>query len=188
MNPKNRKRTLAIILRQWLGSRSIVRGIRELSSQSGIREETLVSYFKGRTFPKEENLNRLLAVPGLESISCLVEAPGPQKKVQKGEKKPKRPAQAKGKKQPPIKTEELNTSRSTQERAAEVNRLLESLGRELLFFRKGSSEDRECLREAVSNENAGYLIALLKALLDEDAYQNWLLFAEYPWKGKKDEG
>ena len=82
MNHKNRKRSLAVCLRQWLGSRSIVRGLRALSSQTGIKEETLLTYFKGKAFPKEENLDKLLLVPGLEFISTLSkEKPSPSKKA-----------------------------------------------------------------------------------------------------------
>jgi hypothetical protein len=49
---------------------------------------------------------------------------------------------------------------------------------ELEFFKTGSAEDREAFRRAVPGEQLGYVVSLLKALYDEEAFREWLHFSQ----------
>jgi len=68
---------------------------------------------------------------------------------------------------------------STEERAVKIRELLYRRDKELNFFKKGTAENRKIFKKIVLGQNVGYLIALLKALYDEDMFQDWLFFAEY---------
>ena len=63
--------------------------------------------------------------------------------------------------------------------ARRVEEAIRKLVRELEFFRTGSREDREVFRQNISAQDVGYTISFLKALFDEDAFQNWIFAAQY---------
>lgn len=68
---------------------------------------------------------------------------------------------------------------STEAYARSVENALRRLSKELEFFKSGRSEDRQIFRRIVSAQDVGYIISLLKALFDEDAFQNWIFTAQY---------
>jgi len=69
---------------------------------------------------------------------------------------------------------------SVHARAQAVGRILGELDRELAFFRQESRQDaRHVLRRVVDAKDVGYLIALLKAMYDDDAFENWIFGAQY---------
>lgn len=69
-------------------------------------------------------------------------------------------------------------------RATAVGRLLQQLDAELAFFKVESrTKERKVLRKTVDPRDVGYLIALLKAMYDDDTFQNWIFGAQY--YGKK---
>jgi len=74
----------------------------------------------------------------------------------------------------------VGPGRTTKERAQEIARILGNLDRELAFFRDESRRDaRHVLRKVVDAKDVGYLIALLKAMYDDDAFENWIFGAQY---------
>lgn len=69
---------------------------------------------------------------------------------------------------------------SARARAEAVARILGQLDRELAFFKEESRQEaRHTLRRVVDAKDVGYLIALLKAMYDDDAFENWIFGAEY---------
>jgi predicted ABC-type ATPase len=74
----------------------------------------------------------------------------------------------------------LTKRMSVQARAQAVARILRELDRELAFFKQESRRDaRHVLRSVVDAKDVGYLIALLKAMYDDDAFENWIFGAQY---------
>lgn len=68
---------------------------------------------------------------------------------------------------------------SIEERVEIVKELIYALNRELEFFKKGSPESREIFGNSIYAPDVGYIIALFKALFDEDKFQTWLLMSSY---------
>ncbi len=69
-------------------------------------------------------------------------------------------------------------------RAENVARILGELDRELSFFKQETRQDaRHVLRKLVDAKDVGYLIALLKAMYDDDAFENWIFGAQYATSG-----
>lgn len=69
-----------------------------------------------------------------------------------------------------------------EERVVIVKELVYSLNRELEFFKKGSPESREIFGDSIYAPDVGYIMALFKALFDEDKFQTWLLMSSYEMK------
>jgi len=80
------------------------------------------------------------------------------------------------------------SSASVEAHIETVNILLFALNRELEFFKKGSKDSREKLRQTLSSPDVGYITALLRALFDEDRFQNWLLMSTYKMETKPGRG
>jgi len=155
---------LTIALRQWFQSQTQWKSLKELAKATAINYSTLKRYFGigGHNFPMEENLKKLFEITKIPVLLELV------KKTQ--------PSEAKA---IPQKETPLLSLQDTSQRAQKVYELLLKLNDELEFFKKGASKDREIFRNTIPGKDIGYIIALLKALYDEDAFQNWLFFAEY---------
>jgi len=68
---------------------------------------------------------------------------------------------------------------SVKERVEIVKELLYALNSELEFFKKESPESREMFRKKIHAPDVGYIIALLRALFDEDKFQSWLYMSDY---------
>ena len=69
---------------------------------------------------------------------------------------------------------------TVRSRAQTVGRILGELDRELAFFKdETQTEARHVLRRVVDAKDVGYLIALLKAMYDDDAFENWIFGAQY---------
>ena len=69
-----------------------------------------------------------------------------------------------------------------KERVEIVKELLYALNRELEFFKTGSPESREVFRSLIYAPDVGYIMALLRAIFDEDKFQTWLLMSGYEIK------
>jgi hypothetical protein len=72
-----------------------------------------------------------------------------------------------------------------EERVVIVKELVYALNRELEFFKKGSSESREIFGNSIYAPDVGYIMALFKALFDEDKFQTWLLMSSYELKRRR---
>ena len=71
---------------------------------------------------------------------------------------------------------------SVKERVEIVKELLYALNRELEFFKLTSPENRETFRRRIHAPDVGYIIALLRALFDEDKFQSFLYMSKYDMK------
>jgi len=71
---------------------------------------------------------------------------------------------------------------SVKERVEIVKELLYALNRELEFFKHDSPESREMFRKRIHAPDVGYIIALLRALFDEDKFQSFLYMSNYDMK------
>lgn len=71
---------------------------------------------------------------------------------------------------------------SVKERVEIVKELLYALNRELEFFKLTSPENREMFRRRIHAPDVGYIIALLRALFDEDKFQSFLYMSKYDMK------
>ncbi|MDF2958209.1 MAG: hypothetical protein OD814_001831 [Candidatus Alkanophagales archaeon MCA70_species_1] len=80
-----------------------------------------------------------------------------------------------------VPEEELNA----EDRALRVKEILYMLDKELEYFKKGTFEDREIFRKNVPAEHVGYITALIRVLYDEDKFDKWMLFSEFPRRGKR---
>ncbi|MBI5188143.1 MAG: hypothetical protein HZA07_03595 [Nitrospirae bacterium] len=157
------KHQLTITLRQWFQSQTQWKSLKELAKATAINYSTLKHYFEGHNFPTEENLKKLIGIIKIPALSELI------------------------KKEPQLSRAETITSQEilsfnyqdAAQKAQKVYDLLLKLNDELEFFKKGTPKDRELFRNTIPGKDIGYIIALLKALYDEDAFQNWLFFAEY---------
>ncbi len=72
-----------------------------------------------------------------------------------------------------------------QTKARKILQLLSALKRELDFFAKGSPADRKELARVVKGRDVGYIMALFKALYNEDEFQRWLFFTSYDLQGSE---
>lgn len=68
---------------------------------------------------------------------------------------------------------------AVEDRIKNISNLLVLLNQELQFFKRGSPETRAKLRRLLSGSDVGYITALLRALFDEDRFQNWMLMSTY---------
>ena len=73
--------------------------------------------------------------------------------------------------------------RSAEERAYFIGELIQTVIRELEYFKNGTKEDRDVFREVVPPEDIGYVTTLLKALYSEDQFQRWIFISRYRSKG-----
>lgn len=165
---------LAQELRIWL-SQSKHESQSQFSREIGISHSNVKKYFQGRRLPAGENLLKLQEATNLEILNQLPKSSRTKKK---------------SKKRLPVKTQ-IATPISpdlANEKAKGVWKTLVSLNNELEFFKRGSPNDRKVFRDIISGEDVGYIIALLKALFNEDQFQNWIYFTKYEMGGEKNEG
>lgn len=69
-----------------------------------------------------------------------------------------------------------------EERIQSVEDSLYALNDALRFFKEGSPHSRAVLRKYLNGGDVGYVITLLKALFDEEKFQNWLAMTTYEIK------
>lgn len=160
-------------LRIWL-SQSKYENQSQFSRETGISLSNIKKYFQGRRLPAGENLRKLQEVTNLEILNKL---PNRRKTKEKSRKRPTVRAQM----ATPI------SSDLAHEKAKRVWKTLVSLNNELEFFKRGSPNDRKLFRDMISGEDVGYIIALLKALFNEDQFENWIYFTDYEIGGTKND-
>jgi len=163
------KRQLAIDLRMWFQNQSKWKTYDDMAKDIGINIKTLGNYFQGRYFPTGENLVKLRETINLPILSQSFGG-GPKVGVKI---KPKEEIRVKE------VTPVSRPQKLAQEKATIIKNILYSLNEELKFFKKGTADDRKIFKDTIPGKDVGYIIALLKALYDEDTFQNWLFFAEY---------
>jgi len=155
------KEGCAIALRKALARSTKFETIREVADAAAVNYSTLRDYFGARHLPNRERWARIASV--------LLPEIGATESVHK-----ERATATASSKRPPAL------------HAAEVLKALRQLGEVLEFFKKGSPQDRELLRRMVPGADVGYITSLLRALYDEDQFEEWILFSNYAMRGAED--
>ena len=187
-------------MRQWLSQQGKFRSIAEMARSLGIAESTLGDYFSGRSLPTPKNLNKLREATQLNVLDEIVRAT-----TSKPDERPK-PRVAQNAKSLLSRLDAVKRSfaslaeefeslvrgsgkhsearfrdavgQTSAGRSRNIAELLARLKYELEFFKSGSAENREAFRRAVPGEQLGYVVSLLKALYDEEAFREWLHFSQ----------
>jgi transcriptional regulator with XRE-family HTH domain len=146
------KMLLSHKLREWFKSIGKYNTIAEMARATGFRESTLRDYFLGRAFPRGEKLVRLANATGIDI-----------------------PSIARGGK-PALREEKTETPRVA---ALRVRSLLKNLVEALLPFKVGPPEARRVFAKTIAGRDIGYITTLLRALYDEDRFEEWVYFADY---------
>ena len=204
---ESNKTRLAIQLRQWLSQQARFHSIADMARSIGIPESTLRDYFIGRALPSPRNIRRLKEITQLEFLDDILKS-APSRR---GETPKAGIAQdllgfatrlAGIKRSVASLAEEFDSlaeqvarrsSAHSREgvdqtpagRSRTITELLSRLRGELQFFKAGSPEDREVLRKVIPGEQVGYLVSLLKALYDEEAFREWLHFSQLDFTEKR---
>lgn len=74
--------------------------------------------------------------------------------------------------------------KSIDERIEYIKSLLEAIEMESDFFKYGSANRRHLFRKLIYAPDAGYILALLRALFDEERFQTWIIMSDYKLRGK----
>ena len=152
------KQGCAIALRKALARSSRFRTIREVAEAASENYGTVKNYFTARTLPSRERWLRIAAVllPDMGASSALKKREDPGT---------------------------LPTKEAAASQAGRVSQTLRGLGQLLEYFKTGSSKDRDSLRHIVPPADVGYITSLLRALYDEDRFEEWILFSNYTMRG-----
>lgn len=189
---------MADALRAFQAKNPETKTVSGLADATGVNEDTLSRLLRGLQTPSQTSRQRLY-----EATNAEVFRGKPQERAAKGSS-PAPPARANGiqdlvheVRTLSTRVEELTRSVSqgpaartgrgnvgeqptVRMRAQNVAQILGDLDRELAFFREVTRRDaRHVLRKVVDAKDVGYLIALLKAMYDDDAFENWVFGAQY---------
>ena len=179
-----------VALRQWFEKQTRWKSRAEFGRALGIKESTLGDYFTEGARPGPENRRKLFKVTELECFkpreekeAPAVEQPMPEPEIvgvlweHVGEqlvvigeavtKLGKLLAV-------PASLRYDAPALEAVAKAQVVEELLYKMSYELHFFKEGSANAREILRQHLDGADVGYVITLLKALFDEEKFQNWL--------------
>ena len=177
-----------VALNEWFKKQTKWKSRADFARAIEINESTLGDYFTGRHQPSPENRQKLLKVTGLECFKPTgaeeapqVELPIPEPEKQEvpwGEVGQQLVAVG----QAVAQLGKLLSHPSTSDVVARVQAVedtLYTLNDELQFFKEGSPHSRKILRQRLNGPDVGYVTTLLKALFDEEKFQNWLAMTTY---------
>lgn len=150
---KNKALDIAMALRLWFNKQNRYSSSKEMARDLGINFNTLRHYFKGNNIPQGDNLERLRRAVKIPELESL----------------------PKGNKSAVPKANSIH-------QAQRVAQAMNQLSQALEFFREGTKEDRLSLKATIPPEDIGYLTTLLRALYEEDTFQQWVLFTSYKIK------
>lgn len=196
---EDKKTKLAIQLRQWFSQQAKFRSIAEIARSIGIADSTLGDYFTGRSVPTPRNLSKLRGATQLNVLDEISEA-GTSHRGKRRRERFARDAKNFLSRLDAVKRSFASLADEFESLVKEVGKhpeagsreavdqtltgrsrtiaeLLARLRVELEFFKAGSAEDREAFRRAIPGEQLGYVVSLLKALYDEEAFREWLHFS-----------
>lgn len=152
------KKTMGEKLSAWFATQNKFKSWEALARFTGIPSGTLAQYRKGtRTMTSQNHREALFKATG------MVEFRSPPEE---------------GQITPPSLVPSSGVS-SARTGARRILQLLLALKRELDFFAKGSPADRKELTRVVKGQDVGYIMALFKALYNEDQFQRWVLHTSY---------
>jgi len=173
-----------VALNEWFKGQKKWKSRAEFGRAIEIEESTLGDYFKGRHQPGLGNRQKLFETTGLECFRPLKEKVAPQVEVRilKQPEKLEIPWDDVGEQLIEIgkavaQLGKLLSRSPTSDVAGKVEaveNILYTLNHELEFFKQGSANSREILRQRLNGPDVGYVATLLKALFDEEKFQNWL--------------
>jgi transcriptional regulator with XRE-family HTH domain len=181
-----------VALDEWFKKQTKWKSRADFAREIEINESTLGDYFKGRRQPGNENRQKLFKATGLECFKPTEAEEAPQVK-------------------PPIPQPEkwevpwndvgqqlvvigqavvqlgkfLNPASASDvvSRVQAVEDALYTLNDQLEFFKEGSPNSRKILRRQLDGPDVGYVTTLLKALFDEERFQDWLAMTTHQVKG-----
>lgn len=177
-----------VALNEWFKAQTKWKSRADFAREIEINESTLGDYFKGRHQPSRENRQKLFKATGLECFkptegeeALQVELPIPEPE------KWEVPWSDVGQQlvvvgQAVAQLGKLLTRSSASGVVAHVQAVEETLyalNDELEFFKEGSPHARGILRRRLSGPDVGYVTTLLKALFDEEKFQNWLVMTTH---------
>ena len=163
MDPKDQiKKELPTKLRQWFQGQTKWKSLIEMAKHLEINKHTMSDYFNGRNYPKGENLKKLTDLTQLP-ILLQLQQNNSGNKAQKQD----------------IKAQTLSKEISPLQNANDVYTKLTDLIALLDYFKKGTAKEREVLLQVIPPMQIGYITSLLKALYNEDEFQQWIFFSEY---------
>lgn len=164
------KKELPAKLRAWFQGQTKWKSQIEIAEQLGINKHTVSDYFNGRNYPKGENLRKLAEITQLPLLRELLNNDGA-----KGKSKKKNAEPIKVKSETAVSDSPLTNAQEVYQKLSELDNLLER-------FKKGTAKEREVLRQVIPPMQIGYITSLLKALYNEDEFQQWIFFSEYKMK------
>lgn len=173
ISKENILKELPLRLREWFQSQRKWKTRTELARDLGINSRTFDDYFNGRNLPRGENLLKLVNVANLP---ILIEI---QNLNSKNKQYSNTSPSLNKKEETPSSRDKGNPS---LEKAHQVHLSLIKLNELLDFFKKATAEERTELKKTIPPQQIGYITSLLKALYNEDEFQQWIFFSEYKLK------
>jgi len=177
-----------VALNEWLKKQTKWKSRADFARAIEIKESTLGDYFKGHYQPSPQNRQKLFKATGLECFKPMEtkEAPQIELPIPRPEKQ-EVPWSDVGQQlvvvgQAVTQLGKILSRPSTSDvvtRVQAVEDVLYTLNDELQFFKEGSPHSRGILRRRLSGPDVGYVTTLLKALFDEEKFQNWLVMTTY---------
>jgi len=192
---------LHILLQNWFESQTKYKTRKDFAKAAGIGYSNINKYFRGESQPSKDIREKLYEFTGIEifgqkpeitkvkkDVEQLVELETPfdlQEKIKELQNLvsdlSEKVNSFEGLCEKCIASKLPNSTEesSVKERVEIVKELLYALNKELEFFKKTSPESREMFRKKIHAPDVGYIIALLRALFDEDKFQSWLYMTDY---------
>jgi hypothetical protein len=174
---------ISIALNEWFKKQTGWKSRAVFARAIEINDSTLGDYFKGRHQPSNENRQKLFKATGLECFKPTEAEEAPQVKppIPQPEKW-EVPWNEVGQQlivigQAVAQLGKLVSSSATSDvdtKVQAVEEALYALNDQLEYFKEGSPHSRGILRRRLSGPDVGYLTTLLKAMFDEEKFQNWL--------------
>jgi len=177
-----------VALNEWLKEQTKWKSRADFAREIEIKESTLGDYFTGRHQPSPESRQKLFQATGLECFKPMEvkEAPQIEPAISEPEKRVV-PWGEVGQQlvvigQAVAQLGKLIIRYPASDVVAHIQAVedtLYALNDELEFFKESSPHSRKILRQRLSGPDVGYVTTLLKALFDEEKFQNWLAMTTY---------
>lgn len=176
-----------VALNDWFQEQTKWKSRADFAREIEVNESTLGDYFKGRHPPGPQNRQKLFKATGLECFKPTEEEVPQVKPPIPQPEKWEVPWNDVGQQlvvigQAVAQLGKLLSRPSASDVVAHVQAVEDSLytlNNELEFFKEGSPHSRKILRQRLNGPDVGYVTTLLKALFDEEKFQNWLAMTTY---------
>lgn len=142
------------LLREWLERSQYQGSIKRLATALGIPQKTVEDWFYRGAKPSSPNKLRLYLATGLEEYAPHTDAETRR-----------------------LRELEQEESRTLEERIRVFLGLLNSVQREIDYFREAPLRKREALRRYLDGQQIAYISNLLQLLLNEERFNEWLIMS-----------